>query len=231
VESRRSRLFANQITEEKMQDASPDPLVMNPDAMAQRLMQRAHNRDGLPEITAGLALLVAAGLIGLQVFFPRGSIESRAADMGFGLLIPVMIRGAPWAIKRVRRRYLIERVGYVEPNPVNWKRAVAVVGIASAVAGAVVVVIAASRRLFPPDSWILAETAIVLGAMAVLSGRSPRFMVGGALVTLAGVLIAVRGVSLDPGMAMLLGFAGLLALVSGVVVFWRFLRQPAEGSE
>jgi len=212
-----------------MENAPTEPMVVNADRMAQRLMQRAYNRDGLPEIAAGLALLASAGLLGMQVLYPRGSIVNRSADFGFALLIPVLILGSQWAIKQVRRRYLIERVGYVVPKPVNRLR----VGAAFCVAllTAVAVAFAAQRRIFPPDGWILAEIALVLCAMAVLNGRSLRFVIGGVLVAVAGVLIALRGASLDAGMAMLFGFAGALALLSGSVVLLRFLREPTEACE
>jgi hypothetical protein len=46
-----------------------------------------------------------------------------------------------------------------------------------------------------------------------------------------GILLAFRGVSLDVGLTILYGFAGLLALISGTVVFILILRQPVEPGE
>jgi hypothetical protein len=42
-----------------------------------------------------------------------------------------------------------------------------------------------------------------------------------------GVLIGLSRVSLGLGQAIFYGILGLLSLVSGIVVFFLFLRQPA----
>ena len=46
----------------------------DPNAMAKRLMQRAHNRDGLPEVAVGLIWLLLSGLIYATIVLPKGSI-------------------------------------------------------------------------------------------------------------------------------------------------------------
>ena len=45
-----------------MNDASSHLLEEAPSAIACRLIQKAHNQDGLPEIAIGLTLLAVAGL-------------------------------------------------------------------------------------------------------------------------------------------------------------------------
>ena len=89
----------------------------NPDAVARRLMQRAQNRDGLSEIAIGAILLMTAFLLWLQVAYPRGSFAYGASWWGMMLLVVPMIGGSQSAIKWVCRRFLVERVGYVELNP------------------------------------------------------------------------------------------------------------------
>jgi hypothetical protein len=210
-----------------MENVTSHSMVENPEVMARRLMQRAHNLDGLPEMAAGVTLLVAAALIEAQVIFPGGTIGFKLASVAFGLVIPAMILIAQWAIKWIRRRFLMEHVGFVELKPADRKRVGAIFAIAALVGGAAAYV--AAKRIFLPGSWLVLETGIMLGALAALSGRSLRFVVGGVAVALAGILIAAQRVDRDPGMAMLFGFAGLLALVSGVVVFARFMGQKESG--
>src|SRR5208337_5298049 len=92
------------------------PHAADPDAMATRLTQRAHNRDGLPEIAVGVTFLLVSGLSYAQVALPRGSIGFKVAVIAFSFLVPLLTLGSPRILKWVRRRYLIARVGYVEPK-------------------------------------------------------------------------------------------------------------------
>jgi hypothetical protein len=204
----------------------------DPNAIAKRLIQRAHNRDGLPEIAMGLTFLWVGALSYAQAVLPRESTGFKAAILGLALFTPVLCIGAPQALKWVRRRYLIERVGYVEPKPIGRKRMGMGIGLAVVVAVvAAVALFGAVTRFAQPDRWVLAGTGLLGGALAVLSGQLPRFVVGGVLMAVMGAVIAFSGVSLQIGFAMLFGFTGLLALVSGGVVFFRFMRQPAEPGE
>ncbi|HMD71832.1 MAG TPA: hypothetical protein VKF41_10840 [Bryobacteraceae bacterium] len=207
--------------------------------MAKRLIQSAHNRDGLPEIAMGLTFLFVGALSLAQVLLPRGSAGFKTAVFGLAFLAPVLCIGAPQAVKWVRRRYLIERVGYVESKPLGRKGMGMMIGLAFVVATVMsLALFAAVTRFSPavtrfshPDRWVLAGTGLLGGALAALCGKLPRFVVGGVLMAVAGILTAFSGVSLQIGFAMLFGFTGLLALVSGGVVFFRFIRQPAEPGE
>ena len=200
--------------------------------MAKRLIQRAHNRDGLPEIAMGLTFLIVGALSYAQALLPRESTGFLAAVLVLALVTPVLCIGAPQALKWVRRRYLIERVGYVESKPIGGKRMGMGIGLALVVAVAMAVALfGAVTRSAQPDRWVLAGTGLFGGALAVLCGQLPRFVVGGVLMAVTGAAIAFSGVSLPIGFAMLFGLLGLLALVSGSVVFFRFMRQPAEPGE
>lgn len=202
--------------------------VGDPNAIARRLIQRAHNRDGLPEIAVGLTFLLVGALSYAQVLLPRESIGFKAAVLGLALLIPVLCLGTPWALKWVRRRYLIERVGYVESKPICRRQ----IGIGIAFAAvAAVVLFGVITQFSQPDRWVLAGTGLFGGAIAALSGQLPRFVIGGVLMAATGMVIAFAGVSLQIGFAVLFGFQGLLALISGGVVFLRFMRQPVEPGE
>lgn len=200
----------------------------DPNAIARRLMQRAHNRDGLPEIAVGLYFLLASALIYAQVVLPRQSIGFIAAVLTFSLLFPVVCIGSPWALKWVRRRYLIERVGYVEYKPIGRRQ----IGFGIVLAAlAVLALFGVVPRLSQPDRWLLAGTGLFGGALMAWCGRLPRFVIGGVVMAATGVFVAFAGVSLQIGFTMLFGFQGLVTLVSGCVVFLRFIRQPIETGE
>ena len=91
----------------------------DPNAAATRLMRIANSRDGLPEIAIGTILLTTAFLLWLQVAYSRGSFAYQASWWGMILLMMPMIGGSQWAIKWVRRRFLIEktRLRRVEARP------------------------------------------------------------------------------------------------------------------
>ena len=118
-----------------MPGSSSLPNLTDPGAIAERLMQRAHSRDGLPEIAVGLTFLFASGLIYAQTVLPRESMAFKVAVIGFAILLPVLCMGAPSALKWVRGRYLVARIGYVQNKPIGRK------GIATGI-----VVAAASLR-------------------------------------------------------------------------------------
>jgi len=209
-----------------MDDLSFRRFSERPDAIANRLMQKAHNRDGLPEIAIGLSFLFLASLIYVQTQLERGSNRDKMVSLALCSLIPLMGFGAPWAVKRVRRQFLIESVGYVQPKPIGVK--LVAVTLVIAVAAAVLVSVISHAQF---DGLILACSGVFGGGLAVLSGRSLRFAIGGILVAAAGVLIGLSGTSLEIGFVLLWGFAGILSLLSGCIVLLHFLRQPAGPGE
>jgi hypothetical protein len=196
----------------------------DPEAAARRLMQRAHNRDGLPEIAIGAFLLAVAFLIWLQVAYWPGSPAYRASWWGMMLGMPILIGGAPWAIRRVRQKFLMNKVGYVELKPISKKLRLVVACVAFVVAG--VLVWAVYRRAVSSGSWLLAGTGIAWGSLAVYAGRLPRYVVGGVLMAVVGMGLAVSGFSFERGSLILYGSMGLLSLTSGCVVLVRFVRIP-----
>jgi hypothetical protein len=214
----------------------------SPDAIAKRLMEKVEYRDGLWEIAIGVMILMVAGQTGLPVVF-----KSWVLYWGMMLLFLLLGFGSQWVIKKVRKRFLIGKFGYVKLKPVNRKRRGIrigiIVGLAFIIAGlatyAMVKVVIATHRggdvalwgLFPLDGWLLLGMGIYGGALMALVARLPRYIIGGVIMATLGVLLALRGVSLNTGLTILYGFAGLLSLISGSVVFFLFLRQPVVAGE
>jgi hypothetical protein len=203
-------------------------------------MNRAEFHDGLQEIAIGVFVLAFVGQYVLAVV-----LKSWAFYWGSMLLVSTIGFGSQWAIKRVRKRFLIGKMGYVKLKPVNRKRLGIRLGtilasafaIAGLVTFAVFKAVVASRRgaafwvSFPPASWMHAITGIYLGAIMVFVVRLPRYVIGGVIMAAMGILLAFSRAELTVGFTILYGFAGLLALISGCVVFFLLLRQPAEMGE
>ena len=196
--------------------------AVDPNTVARRLIQRAHNSDGLPEIAAGLTFLCVSGLEYL-LMAPRESIASTIAAVVFAFLLLLLGLGAPWAMKSLRKRYLIGRWGYVQYKPIGRKQIGIGITVAILMAGAVFGVV---TGLLPVGGWLLGGTGLVGGALVAWCGRLLRFVIGGVVVAAAGLFLAFSGVSGPTGFAILFGFQGLMALVSGTVVFVRFIRRP-----
>ena len=198
----------------------------DPDAAVRRLMQRTHNQDGLPEIVIGVIFLTVAWLMWLPFGSPR---EGWMSAIGMMLLVPTMIGLSPWVIKKFRRRYLIQQVGYVEFKPVNRRRIAIIFGVAFVIAAVAVVVV--SKGTMPPASWFVAGIGIWGGALTAYAGKIPRFVIGGAIMALVGIAVGFSRVSLGMGQAILYGVMGVLSLCSGIIVLVIFLRKRDEVSE
>jgi hypothetical protein len=211
-----------------MTNSSSIPQSADPKAIGQQLLQQAHTRDGLAEIYAGALFLLVSGLISVQLVLPRESMGFRTAVLASAFLIPILGISAKWVLKRVRRRYLVERWGFVEYNLIDRKR----IGLGFLFAALMALVLfGVVPRLSHPDIWYLAGTGLFGGAILAWGGRLPRFVIQGAVMATTGVLVAFWGVPLQTGFAIVFGFQGMVTLVSGCVVFVRFMRQPIERGE
>jgi hypothetical protein len=131
--------------ENDMKDFTPEMTESDPNKIAFRLIQKAHNRDGLPEITAGVSLLWVVALIYASNVYPPGSLAAKLATLAFALLTPLMCIGLPWAIKGLRRRFLIARTGYVKSRPLALRPKFLSILIAILVAAAVATLVVHTR--------------------------------------------------------------------------------------
>ena len=232
-----------------MNDISSNIAHESPDAIVNRLMWKAHSRDGSAEIAAGVYCLVLAGLNALPMAFPlqhRSPIQ-KPFLLGLWLVLLLLLItlpiGSRWAIKQVRQRFLIEKLGYVKLKPVN-RKLIRLTIVSGFVAGAVGAVVSCwfirmfwlhpysiCWGMFSPAGWMLAGCGIFGGVGAALIGRRTRHFIGGTAMAATGILLAIGRVSLTMGLTILYGFVGLLSLVSGCVVLLLFLRQPAGAEE
>ena len=196
----------------------------DPKVLANRLLQRAWNRDGLPEIGIGLFSLMAAGLIYAQEVLPRRTPGWVAAILAFSFGLPVVSFSMWSLVKRVRSRWLVERAGYVEYlPPENRKRNnVRALAVMEVVLPLTFLAFNHSERLLLPITGALG--ALLAGAIG-WSARMVRLMAGGALMLVAALLLALSTVPVQIAMAILFGSQGLYYLLTGGVVFVRFMTH------
>ena len=201
--------------------------IQDPKIAAGRLMQRAYNRDGLPELAVGLLLLIFASLIYGTAVFPKGSPAFVAAVLGFAFGCPLLGWTTPRFLRWVRTRYLTGRFGYVRPKRMDRK--VIWYGILNTIVFACVLLL--GSLLFKRwDQWVLAMSGFLGGAIGIGIGwRSgvPRFVVKGLFWALSGAALSLTDLPLEIAMAAWLGAVGLVEFVSGGVVLRRFLAESA----
>ncbi len=86
-------------------------------------------------------------------------------------------------------------------------------------------------HLVHPERGILAGAGLLVGTVAILLGKLPRFVIGGILLAALGIGLALFDVSLLMGLLIFLGTTGLLSLLSGSVALVRLVRRPADADE
>jgi len=220
-----------------MTDSSLRPLVgsqvmEDPDRLAGRLIQRAWNRDGLPEIAGGLIALYVSGIFIIQLL-----LEKRWLGIGVIQVLLVLITPMgyllPRAVQWARSRWLIERVGYVVTKPASagMRTGMAIASLSIAVIALIVVGLAIRNHTVLPSQWILAGTGVFSGVLYPVCGRAWRFVFLGAVSAVTGILLGVYDFGFVAGWAILFGITGVLSAISGTVVLLRYLRQTPEAGD
>jgi len=198
----------------------------------ERRAEQSVFQDGLMEIMMGGFLLVFGA--------------SLATSMGLTLFISLLVifLGNP-VLERLKKRYIYPRIGYVKLRPEKEAdpKGIALAGILF------VVIMLASMGLFPlamgkERGWAFwfnhffpASTGFMLAIGPFWLGETygvKRGYVFAALFLLSGIAIPVLGIASGyeaVGLECLL--VGAISLISGVIMFARFLRKypiPAEGT-
>jgi hypothetical protein len=203
---------------------------VDPDEIAQHLIQKAHNQDGLPDILTGLIFVLMAALNYLSPYATRAPGAYGAAILISMALCFGGVRLIPW----VRRRFLIGRVGYVQFSAEKRKAGrgkVAWIVIAGTFIFVVLLGAAFEFRELPIDRWVVAAFGLYFGAIRILIGRSARVIVISALGAIAGLALAFGGFTPEQRVAHLFAALGLISLVSGLIGFLRLICQPVEAAQ
>jgi hypothetical protein len=198
--------------------------MTNPDALAKRLLHRAHARDGLAEILVSLLFFWVAAFQYADWVLPHRSLLFRVSDVVFALGWPAAAFLGPRGLSALRRRYLVQREGYVEhlPQPHRFRRA----WLAGVVAVLVVLALGAFRS--SAEFWITVFTGVGGGCLGAFCGRAPRFYFVGAVMAAGGLAIAFARLPMAQGFFILFSVMGVLELIFGTIGWFRFLRETRE---
>lgn len=105
-----------------------------------------------------------------------------------------------------------------------------VIAIVTALFGWIVVSKVNANLVHQDQIWLIV-LGLLGGGFIALVGRLPRFVVGGIVTVLLGVILAFLGTPRSVGFGIFFAVVGCFFLVSGSVVFIRFIRKPVEGGE
>jgi hypothetical protein len=197
----------------------------DPDTLARGMVQRAHHRDGLPEIFAGAGLLIGSGMCWSDTL-PPGSRARVVCGIASLLLVMAFTLASGWLMKWVRQRFLLERVGYVRMKISRRHRALSLV--VAFVVGIVTALGIWHMRSAEPAKWLVVIVGAMAGLFMVAVGRLPRFWLTGAFSLIASLAIASSRLSFSAGLGTYFDLVGVLEMIVGAAVLFRLLHQPAE---
>src|SRR3974390_2167070 len=147
------------------------------DALARGIVQRAHHRDGLPEIFTGAGLLIGSGMCWSDTF-PPGSRARIVSGIASILLVMAFTLASGWLMKRVRQRFLLDRVGYVRMKANGPALAFSLV--IALIVGIAMVLGIRQMHSAEPAKWLIVLVGALAGLFQVVVGRLPRFWLTGA---------------------------------------------------
>lgn len=207
---------------------SADPAVL-----AFQLMHRAHLQDGLPELFIGIMLLVLGASFWVQILLVPSMMMTSLFLMLTIAFVLLCFRSTA-LVKWIRRRYLVERVGYIEsrldePSKRRHKRKQLAILLAS-LSLLMVIMVMDLLNILPLNlgrSIILFLGIVFCGAFLSF-GTAYRFKVNGILALIAGLFLAFREPPLQTAVASFLTAVGSVNLISGLFVFFRFMRRTSE---
>jgi hypothetical protein len=202
-----------------MKSATEDPA-----RIGERLLQRAWNRDGLPELAVGLTFLLVSASLWFQHALPKGTVLHTAAILSFAVGLPLLIFAARPLVLCIRNRWLVERAGYVEHLPPTPQRNRLFVPLAFMVAVLPLIGLASRYSHGHLPAAVGLAGAALWTAMG-LKTREVRSFVCGLVMAATGIALGFSNLPTVAALAILFGSQGVLLVAMGAVVFVRFLRD------
>jgi hypothetical protein len=192
--------------------------------------------DGIGELAGGGMFLLLAAYFGIPQFLGENNLLSVILQSSLVLVMLVDIFLVRWLVTVLKTRLTFPRTGYVEyrvdKNQALRRR---ILTMAFAMVMAFLMVLLA-RSIQVVDSTVFV-TGIVVGVVfVILRGKSfgvQRFYFLGAISMVVGILLSFSGLSSGYSLAAFYGVMGIVVMVSGGMVLFRYLREnplPTEGS-
>lgn len=169
--------------------------------------------DGLPEIGAGITILLVAVLLYFQASLPKGPVVS----ILFMLLIFAAAYGMRWLITRIKERTTYPRTGYLKPasrppHP-GWIVAAYVFAVLVLTANLFIVLTGQTNI-----AWYPLLAGVMMGFICIWTGSQlaiRRLVILGLLSSFAGGMLALSGLGDLIGAALLCGMIGLALIGMG----------------
>ena len=191
--------------------------------------------DGIAELSLGGMFLLLGIYFGLQGYFGEGSRASVIMQVGLFVIVFAGIVGVQWVVSTLKARLTYPRTGYVEyrkgGQDMKQRRNI-VIGVALALVAASIILFDFFGSL---DSMILG-TGVMVGAVFIaLRGKSTgvtRFYGVGVFSILLGVVLSLDKMPQEYNLALFYGLLGVVLMISGVIVLFRYLREnpiPKDG--
>jgi len=193
---------------------------------AQRLIHQNHLNDGLPEILIGVLSISYGGVSWIESI-PHKSLSLRVLGLLLILVLAALGLGSMRLIQWTRTRFFLERSGFVEYKQVSARLRLVLLSAASAALAVAIAWMLVHR--VEPGRWLVAGIGLTFGAAQVALVRTLRSTLFGILSIVAGGVLALTPLPIEIGLAIFFCSVGLVMMISGLVVFMYFLRQPGEG--
>ena len=87
------------------------------------------------------------------------------------------------------------------------------------------------ERINASGQLVFGRTRNLGWALAAYAGKTPRFVIGGGVIAVVGIVVGLSKVSLGAGEAILYGITGMLSLASGVMALLLFICKPDRADD
>lgn len=193
--------------------------------------------DGIGELAGGGLFLLLAAYFGIPQFLGENDLLSNILQSSLVLVLIGGIFGVRWLVTLLKTRLTYPRTGYVEYR-VDRKNALRIRTLAMAFAMVMAfLMVLLARSIQIVDSTVLVTGMVVGAVFILLRGKSfgvQRFYLLGAISVVIGIVLAFSGLPNGYSLAVFYGLMGLVVIVSGGWVLFRYLREnplPAEGDD
>jgi hypothetical protein len=198
----------------------------------ERRTRQAGYDDGIAEMGLGVLGLLGGGCFFSYSFFPPGFPGPLFWGIGVFAATIVGARLIGRAIRSLKQKWSYPRAGYASYRPPGGTGKRRLISLSGAVAGFV----SALAYGFLKDSFGFASPPFFFGLLFSLSYiytgirlRLARFYLYSFVAVVAGTILGQTGWTWRISMGALFAILGAVLLVSGVVVFSRFLRRNPIG--
>ncbi|MGA2503790.1 MAG: hypothetical protein ABSG01_06835 [Anaerolineales bacterium] len=181
--------------------------------------------DGVPELFVGFILFMAAIVYYFQESVP-GSLLSKILGIVSVFLVCGGGFGGRWIIQRIKEHTTYPRTGYLAYKSA-WKNKREVMIASGLTALFIIFNVLILVTNTNTEHLGLVISGVLLGVLVIQAGYQSglhRFYVLAFLDFLTGAVLLVSGITVVLGLSLFFGLNGLIILISGSLVLWKYMR-------